>query len=107
MIKRLETWLLEEHKDEVKSVSSWIGNGGPRWYLSLSPESANPNYGMLNVLTTREDPAFVAALIKTVNDHGRSAFPDARVSAKSTGERPSRWRPYSNPSKWRRHGHTL
>ncbi|NCF84453.1 MAG: MMPL family transporter [Verrucomicrobiaceae bacterium] len=82
-IKRLETWLLEEHKDEVKSVSSWIGNGGPRWYLSLSPESANPNYGMLNVLTTREDPAFVAALIKTVNDHGRSAFPDARVSAKA------------------------
>ncbi|MEM7387167.1 MAG: efflux RND transporter permease subunit, partial [Verrucomicrobiota bacterium] len=81
-ITRLENWLLEEHGDDITSVSSWIGNGGPRWYLSLNPEPANPNYGMLNVLTKSEDPDVIAAYINEVNDFGLTAFPDARVSAK-------------------------
>ncbi len=82
-ITRLENWLFEEYGDEVKSVSSWIGNGGPRWYLSLSPEQANPNYGMLNILTKSEDPAVVSSYIDAVNDYAKIAFPDARVSAKA------------------------
>ncbi len=82
-ITRLENWLLDEHADKVKSVSSWIGDGGPRWYLSLDPEQANPNYGMLNVLTTTEDAAAVRAFVDLVNNDAAATFPSARVSAKA------------------------
>lgn len=79
----LERWLLQERKEQVKSVSSWIGNGGPRWYLSLSPEPANPNYAFLSVLTHSEDPNDVRNLVDAVNAHALEIFPDARVRAKA------------------------
>jgi multidrug efflux pump subunit AcrB len=81
-VKQLETWLLENKKDQVKSVSSWIGNGGPRWYLSLSPEQAKPNYAFLSILTTTEDPEAVAKLSEELNDYAYEHFPAARVSPK-------------------------
>ncbi len=81
-VKKLEEWLVNKHPDQVKSVSAWIGNGGPRWYLSLAPEPANPNYSFLSVLTFMDDPAEVAAMVEKVNVHARENFPDARVTAK-------------------------
>lgn len=82
-ISQLENWLLSEPNTIVKSVSSWIGDGGPRWYLSLDPEPANPNYGMLNVLTKADDPVIVGNFVKRVNDYTLTAFPNARISAKA------------------------
>ncbi len=82
-IQALEQWLLTEKKDQVESVSSWIGEGGPRWYLSLSVEQANPNYGLLSVLTRTDNPEGVKALIKEINDYSEQRFPDARVAAKT------------------------
>jgi multidrug efflux pump subunit AcrB len=81
-VHRLETWMLTELGDDVLSISSWIGSGGPRWYLSLTPEPSNPNYALLSVLTQTEDPAEVGRLVAAVNTYAADALPVARVTAK-------------------------
>ncbi len=81
-VRELEEWLLSAHPDMVESVSAWIGNGGPRWYLSLSPEPPNPNYSFLSVLTKVEDPVAVAGMVDLVHEHALGHFPDARITAK-------------------------
>lgn len=82
-VSRLEHWLLHDKKDAVKSVSTWIGNGGPRWYLSLAPQQASPNYAFFSILTTTENPAQVKQLIADLNTHARDAFPAARITPKA------------------------
>lgn len=82
-VKRLEDWLWEAHGGELRDVTVWIGNGGPRWYLSLSPEKANPNYAFLCILTKSGKPEDVKRLMAAVSTHARDAFPDVRVSTKS------------------------
>ena len=82
-ISMLEQWLLNDKKNQVESVSSWIGEGGPRWYLSLSVEQANPNYGLLSVLTRTDNPEDVKKLVDEINKYSAQHFPDARVSAKT------------------------
>ena len=81
--RQLERWLLDEHGDALRNVSVWIGNGGPRWYLSLAPEKANPNYAFFNILTKSGDPGDVRALMSAVSTYARDAFPDARVTPKA------------------------
>lgn len=82
-VRKLENWLLTEHKDDVRSVSAWIGEGGPRWYLALSPEPPNPNYSFLTVLTHSPMPKDVQALIEQVHEFARDELPSARVVAKA------------------------
>ena len=82
-VAELEDHLIHSYDSQVASVSAWIGNGGPRWYLSLSPEKANPNYALMSVLTHTEDPAEVKAILESVNTWAEEAMPDARVSAKA------------------------
>ncbi|MFT6862722.1 MAG: multidrug efflux pump subunit AcrB [Akkermansiaceae bacterium] len=82
-VERLEHWLLTEKKDDVKSVSTWIGNGGPRWYLSLAPQQASPNYAFFSILTTTEDPAQVNQLVDDLNEYARDQFPAARIAPKA------------------------
>ena len=82
-VNQFEEWLFETHGDEIRNVSTWIGNGGPRWYLSLSPERANPNYAFFNILTKSDDPKDIERLKKALTDHAQQNFPDVRFSAKS------------------------
>jgi len=82
-VERLEKWLLNEKNDDVKSVSTWIGNGGPRWYLSLAPEQASPNYAFFSILTTTEDSEQVQRLVSELNQHALDNFPSARIVAKA------------------------
>ncbi|MEM1296605.1 MAG: efflux RND transporter permease subunit, partial [Verrucomicrobiota bacterium] len=82
-VKKLEDWLLTEHGDKVATIASWIGEGGPRWYLSLSPESPNRNYALLSVLTKVEDPEVVQELISRVSEFALANLPDARVTPKA------------------------
>lgn len=42
---RIEAWLLEQ--DEVAKVTTFVGNGGPRWSLSQSIEQSNPSYAFM------------------------------------------------------------
>ncbi|MFT5105675.1 MAG: multidrug efflux pump subunit AcrB [Pseudoalteromonas tetraodonis] len=82
-VTRLEEHLLTAHADEVVSISGWIGNGGPRWYLSLSPEKANPNYSLLSILTKTEDPDVIAGLIDAIHSYAEAEMPGTRVTAKA------------------------
>ncbi|MEO0445164.1 MAG: efflux RND transporter permease subunit [Verrucomicrobiota bacterium] len=102
-VKELEDWLTEENPEIVRSVSAWIGDGGPRWYLSLSPEQANPNYSLLSVLTHTEDPTEVANFVAKVNDHTYRSYPDARVLAKALENGP----PVGDPIQLRLYGEDL
>ncbi|MEM7600168.1 MAG: efflux RND transporter permease subunit [Verrucomicrobiota bacterium] len=79
----LEEWLLSEHAENVESVSSWIGEGGPRWYLSLDPEDPDSGYALLSVLTKSDDPEMIQNLVDSVSEFARTNFPAARVLPKA------------------------
>jgi multidrug efflux pump subunit AcrB len=34
----------QENKRELRSITSWVGGGGPRYWLSSNPEPQQPNY---------------------------------------------------------------
>ena len=102
VMTQLERWLIDEN-DIVESVSSWIGGGGPRWYLSLSPESNNPNYGFLSVLTTSGDPLVIDALIEKTRRYARENMLDARVTPKALENGP----PVGDPIQIRLYGKDL
>ncbi len=82
-VRVLEDWLLEDRGDLVESVSTFIGNGGPRWYLSLAPEAPNPNYAFLSVLTKTGDPVVVKELVDEFNALAAETAPAARATAKA------------------------
>ena len=98
-----ERWLQATYPDEIRSVSSWIGNGGPRWYLSLSPEPANPNYAFLSVLTHTSDPEAIRRITEEIATHACVAFPDARVAPKALENGP----PVGDPIQVRLYGRDL
>ena len=102
-VKKLENWLVEENKQVVKSVSAWIGDGGPRWYISLDPEQANPNYSFLSVLTHTSDPAEIQAFVEKTNRYAESDFPSARVQAKALENGP----PVGDPIQVRLYGEDM
>ena len=102
VMNQLERWLIDEN-EIVESVSSWIGGGGPRWYLSLSPESNNPNYGFLSVLTTSGDPLVLENLIEKTRLYARENMLDARVTPKALENGP----PVGDPIQIRLYGKDL
>lgn len=99
-VAKLEKWLLTERGEDVASVSTWVGSGGPRWYLSLTPESANPNYALLSVLTTSEDPAKVAEVVDALNSFAAAELAGARTTAKALENGP----PVGDPIQIRLYG---
>ena len=99
-VAELEQWLLDSHSEEIRSVSAWIGNGGPRWYLSLNLEAASPNSSFMTVLTHSERPEDVQHLVDEVNRFALDAFPGARVTAKPLENGP----PVGDPIQMRLYG---
>ena len=99
-VAKLEKWLLTERGEDVASVSTWVGSGGPRWYLSLTPESANPNYALLSVLTNSEDPAKVAEVVDALNSFAATELAGARTTAKALENGP----PVGDPIQIRLYG---
>lgn len=102
-VRELEQWLVNENPEVVESVSAWIGNGGPRWYLSLSPEPPNPNYAFLSVLTSVDSPEEIGRMISAVHRHAEAAFPDARITAKALENGP----PVGDPIQIRLYGREM
>ena len=49
----VETWLREQ--PEAKIVSSYIGQGAPRFFFSLSPELPDPSFAKIVVLTPDQE----------------------------------------------------
>lgn len=74
--KRVEA--LVNQYDEVKSLSSYIGRGAPRFFLALNPELPNPAFAKLIVVThgKAEREALQAKLQQKIE---QGAFPEARV----------------------------
>lgn len=59
----------------VKSVTAFIGQGGLRYYLALSPEFPNTAYGQLKVVV--DDYRKIDELIKLVQKEASRKYPDA------------------------------
>ncbi len=102
-VAELETWLMAHPEAEVKSVSSFVGDGGPRWYLSLSPEPPNPNYAFLSVLTEHDRPEKIDETITALHEYAQGAFPDARVTGKALENGP----PVGDPIQIRLYGRDM
>lgn len=47
--RRLETWL--EDDDDIRTYIGYVGNGSPRYFLSLNQELFRPNYAQYVLLT--------------------------------------------------------
>ncbi|MEM9159591.1 MAG: efflux RND transporter permease subunit [Verrucomicrobiota bacterium] len=102
VVSQLEEWLLEENP-EVDSVSTWIGGGGPRWYLSLSPESSKANYAFLSVITRTDNVPKIMALLDATRTYARENLLDARVTPKTLENGP----PVGDPIQIRLYGKDL
>jgi len=78
-IKTIEEALRKE--PEAKIVSSYIGQGAPRFFLSVNPELPNPAFGQLIVLTDNsKDRDVLKAKVSKMIDSGKFANARVRVS---------------------------
>jgi multidrug efflux pump subunit AcrB len=50
--KEVETWLRKQ--PEARAVTTYVGQGAPRFFMSLSPELPDPSFAKLIVLTADE-----------------------------------------------------
>src|SRR5690606_10741849 len=73
-VKVLEDWIMKD--SQVKSVGTFVGTGGPRWYLALSPEQNYSNFAFL--IVNLNDPDEVDATIAKIKTHINENFPVAR-----------------------------
>lgn len=63
---------------EVKSLSAYIGEGAPRFFLALDPEMPSSNFAKIVVVTHgKEDRDALQAKLQTIINEG--TFPEARV----------------------------
>ena len=51
-VTKVETWLAKQ--PEAKIVTSYIGQGAPRFFLAISPELPDPSFAKIVVLTPNE-----------------------------------------------------
>jgi multidrug efflux pump subunit AcrB len=75
-VQRLSTWLADEEVNpEVDSTIAYVGFGGPRFFLVLSPVQPNPHVGFL-VVNTKEAEQ-VPGLMQRIRRHFLDEFPEA------------------------------
>jgi multidrug efflux pump subunit AcrB len=88
-LEALEEKLIAD--DRVESVSAFIGQGPPRFYLPVDPESPNPSYGQL--IVNVHDFRDIDGLIDDLNPWLEEKYPDALVPLRKYGVGPSNtWR---------------
>ncbi|MEN1727084.1 MAG: efflux RND transporter permease subunit [Pseudomonadota bacterium] len=74
--RRLEAFLAE--RDEVRSLSTYVGAGAPRFFISANPEQPDPAFAKLVAVTSDRDTR--DQLIADLSAHVASgAYPEARV----------------------------
>jgi len=79
--ERLENWLLNKEKNpEVRNVVTYVADGGPRFYLALSPVDGTPNtaYMLVNVATSQD----VHTLKDRVRRFAVDRVPEAQILPK-------------------------
>lgn len=77
-VEVLENWLLKRR--EVRSVGTFVGYGGPRWYLAMEPEQFKPNYAFCAVNT--RTVAGAKRLRAAIEAEIANRFPDTRASVR-------------------------
>jgi multidrug efflux pump subunit AcrB len=77
-VEKLEKFLLEQKG--VTSLSSFVGQGAPRFLLTYQPEEPDSAYGLLVVSVT--DYKAIPALFETLKTYARESAPDAHIYAR-------------------------
>ena len=81
-VKDLSAWLQDKEKNpEITGTIAYVGNGGPRFFLSLSPVDPDPFVGFLivNTHSNKEVPELVQRTSRYLAEH----FPNVRGRVKS------------------------
>jgi multidrug efflux pump subunit AcrB len=81
-VRKLSAWLQDkEQNPEITGTIAYVGNGGPRFFLSLAPVDPDPFVGFLivNTETSKEVPELVAR----TNQYITNNFPNVRGRVKS------------------------
>ena len=74
-VNRLTTWLSDKDKNpEITSTIAYVGTGGPRFFLVLSPFDPDPHLGF--VIVNTEESRQVPGLIQRVRQHLTDVFPE-------------------------------
>ncbi len=74
--KQVETWLRKQ--PEAKVVTTYVGQGAPRFFMSLSPELPDPSFAKIIVLTADEE-ARDALKVRLREAAAEGLAPQARV----------------------------
>ncbi len=81
VVERLTAWLADEEiNPEIESTIAYVGNGGPRFFLSLSPVDPDPNLGFLIVNTEEVDQ--VPAVLERLREELAQHYPDVNARLK-------------------------
>jgi multidrug efflux pump subunit AcrB len=81
-VRKLSAWLQDkEQNPEITGTIAYVGNGGPRFFLSLAPVDPDPFVGFLivNTETNKQVPELVSRTSKYLMNN----FPNARGRVKS------------------------
>lgn len=85
-LRRIEQRLLED--EDVTAVSSFIGQGPPRFYLPVEPEKPYPSYGQL--IVNVRDLKTLNRLIREIDAWSVGNVPEAQVIVRRFGLGPSK-----------------
>lgn len=78
---QLEAWLLDDTKNpDVTNVATYIGDGGPRFYLALDPADGQPNSAYMLVTTNTAEA--VVPLQNRVRNFAAARIPEAEIYPK-------------------------
>ena len=81
-IRELSAWLQDKKKNpEITGTISYVGNGGPRFFLSLAPVDPDPSVAFLIVNT--ETSKAVLELVQRTRQYVANNFPNVRGRVKS------------------------
>jgi multidrug efflux pump subunit AcrB len=75
-VMKIEDWL--KHQKEAKIVTSYIGQGSPRFYLAMAPELPDPSFAKIVVLTDSQE-AREALKFRLRQAVAEGLAPEARV----------------------------
>lgn len=81
-VRKVSAWLQDKKENpEITATIAYVGNGGPRFFLSLSPVDPDPFVGFLivNTQTNKQVPE----LVRRTDQYLRNHFPNVRGRVKS------------------------
>lgn len=77
-IRALTTWLEDESVNpEVRQTLTYVGSGGVRFFVTITPEPSAANMGF--ILVTVDSLAEVEPLMRKIREHGRERFPAGKL----------------------------